>query len=90
MAGFDRLNRGKYEEAKIDKRQYDYVPHYIFIFATRTSQDHVKEAVRALRRELIATTHEMGSAFLRLVRRSSSLHSSASSRAGAPTFDPTK
>lgn len=51
-AGFWRLNSEMYTD--LDRIEYNYVPHYLFIDAVHASSDGVKNAIRELRYEINA------------------------------------
>ena len=51
-AGFWRLNSEMYTD--LDRIEYNYVPHYLFIDAVHASSDGVKNAIRELRCEITA------------------------------------
>ena len=55
--GFARLNREHFTIS--DVFEYDYVPHYLFIHATRESAGKLKLAFRELRQQIAQTTTDL-------------------------------
>jgi hypothetical protein len=51
------------QKHSFDTLDYDYVPHYLFVHATRESAERLKLACRELRQQIAATTTDLKCAF---------------------------